>query len=473
MAIRGFVLEVHAAVLGDGGACPLDRVPDETLAGWVAQGFEAVWLMGVWQRGRVARDWSLAQKGLRDGLDHVLPDWTEADVWGSPYAISDYRVDDRLGGPEALAGLRARMAEHGLKLYLDFVPNHLALDHAWAAEAPEVFVDGREVPHGDRWRTPEGRVLAKGGDRRTTVWGDVLQLDYRKPETRRRMMETLETIAEQCDGVRCDMAMLDVRDVFVDDRGGTWEGADFWPEAIARVKEARPDFLFIAEVYWDMEALLLSMGFDAVYDKQRLYDPIRDGDWAAVAERLLAPFPPREGCLVCLENHDEQRATEVFPDPGRRRAATALMAALPGIAMWHDGQIEGRRIHNMIHLARRAPEKADAEAVAFHRRLVAALGGTAREGGRGRVLPVDGPPSLQAVYWGDGDRHLVMVVNLDEDPAEGAVRIPCPGVGGRDWVLRDRWGDGDGHFSGTDLVMAGLPIAEPGHGIRVWEFAPA
>ena len=61
---------------------------------------------------------------------------------GSPYAIGDYQVDPALGGDEGLASLRLRLRELVLLLMLDFVPNHMALDHAWLESQPQRFVRG-------------------------------------------------------------------------------------------------------------------------------------------------------------------------------------------------------------------------------------------------------------------------------------------------------------------------------------------
>ena len=87
------------------------------------------------------------------------------------------------------------------------------------------------------------------------------------------MIGELLKIASQCDGVRCDMAMLVLPDVFE----RTWgrRAPLFWPTATQRVRERVPGFIFMAEVYWDLEWTLQQQGFDYAYDK-RLYDRLRE-----------------------------------------------------------------------------------------------------------------------------------------------------------------------------------------------------
>jgi len=64
-----------------------------------------------------------------------------ADVIGSPYCVRRYVVDAGFGGPDALAVARAALAARGVRLILDYVPNHVAPDHPWVASRPELFVD--------------------------------------------------------------------------------------------------------------------------------------------------------------------------------------------------------------------------------------------------------------------------------------------------------------------------------------------
>ncbi len=118
----------------------LANIPADELARWRKLGFTHIWLMGVWAAGPLARAKALQYSDLRRAYDQSLPGWRETDVAGSPYAIGDYQVPPALGGEAGLAAFRRQLHAQGMKLVLDFVPNHLGLDHAWVREQPELFV---------------------------------------------------------------------------------------------------------------------------------------------------------------------------------------------------------------------------------------------------------------------------------------------------------------------------------------------
>jgi glycosidase len=205
----------------------LADVPQSELERIDALGFDGVWLMGVWERSPRSREIASSVTDLVSEYQRALPDFTAADVVGSPYAIHRHEVDPTFGGPEALAVLRDRLRERGLRLILDFVPNHLAIDHRWVVEHPNRFVQAEvdrpaNEPQNYFTRAIDGvpRIFAHGRDPHYNGWTDTVQLDYRTRETRGAMRELLAWTAEQCDGVRCDMAMLVIRDVFVRTWGG-------------------------------------------------------------------------------------------------------------------------------------------------------------------------------------------------------------------------------------------------------------
>ena len=180
----------------------LADVPDAVLAAIADHAFDAVWLMGVWERSPGAREVSRTVAGLREEYRRALPDYGIDDVVGSPYAVAHYRVDAALGGDEGLAALRKRLARLGLRLILDFVPNHLAIDHAWTSEAPDRLLQGDEdalASAPQNWfRQDVGgrpRIFAYGRDPYFDGWSDTVQIDYRRADTRRAMRETLAAVA--------------------------------------------------------------------------------------------------------------------------------------------------------------------------------------------------------------------------------------------------------------------------------------
>jgi hypothetical protein len=270
---------LEAVSRNEGRTVDLGSVPERCWDDIADLGFDGVWLMGVWQRSPAGVAIALSNLRLRDSFTAALPDWQPSDVVGSPYCIRGYVVDDHFGGREGLATARQELAARGLGLILDFVPNHVAPDHPWTTTKPEVFVSGTTA---DLERDPtsfveiDGRVLANGRDPYFPAWPDVVQLNAFAPALRAAVIDTLNDVAEQCDGVRCDMAMLVMNEVFArtwSDRVGPSPSTDYWPTVIPAVREAHPGFLFLAEAYWDLEWALQQQGFNYCYDK-RLYDRI-------------------------------------------------------------------------------------------------------------------------------------------------------------------------------------------------------
>src|SRR5262249_35078435 len=154
-------------------------------------------------------------------------------------------------------------------------------------------------------------------------------------------------VTELCDGVRCDMAMLLLPDVFQ----RTWGNRSlppggvapvdtpFWPEAIMAVRQRQPRCVFLAEVYWDLEWTLQQQGFDYTYDK-RLYDRLHVRDAEGVRGHLWADLEFQRKSTRFLENHDEPRAAGAFP-PQVHRAAATVAFLVPGMRFFHEGQLEG------------------------------------------------------------------------------------------------------------------------------------
>ena len=251
--------------------------------------------------GSAGRRVSRSDPAWRQEFEETLPDLRDEDIAGSGFAITGYTVLASLGGDAALARLRERLRARGLRLMLDFVPNHTALDHPWVEAHPEYYVAGSEADlarcaaelragDADRRRAgagPRPRPLLPG------LAGHAAARLLRARRTQEAMLDELLAIAAQCDGVRCDMAMLVLPDVFE----RTWgAGRRVLAPATARVREQYPGFCFMAEVYWDLEWTLLQQGFDYAYDK-RLYDRLRAGAAGPVRDHLAGrpglPGPPR------------------------------------------------------------------------------------------------------------------------------------------------------------------------------------
>jgi glycosidase len=339
-------------------------------------GFDWVWFLSVWQTGLAGQRISRSNPEWRREFEETLPDLHDEDIPGSGFAITGYTVHQDLGGNAALARLRERLRKRGLRLLLDFVPNHTGLDHPWVEDHPDYFVAGSEL---DRARAPQNYIwvkrrkgdllLALGRDPYFPGWPDALQLNYGNPATQEAMIGELLKIADQCDGVRCDMAMLVLPEVFE----RTWGIASqpFWPKATKRVRARVPGFCFMAEVYWDLEWTLQQQGFDYTYDK-RLYDRLRDRHARPVREHLLAGLDYQDRMARFLENHDEPRAAAAFP-AGVHEAAAVLTFLSPGLRFFHQGQFEGRMKRISPHLGRGPVEPIDEKRKQFYDRLLAVL----------------------------------------------------------------------------------------------------
>ena len=422
--------------------------------------------MGVWERSPAGIDVSMQNPGLLTDFHRALPDFVAADNVGSPYCVRNYVVDPHLGGPEGLAVARKELAQRGLRLMLDFVPNHVAPDHPWVTDHPDYFLKGN---YEDSVREPAAFLpaggdvfFACGKDPFFPAWPDVLQLNAFNPGLRAAIMETVSSIADQCDGVRCDMAMLVMNDIFQrtwGDRAGSRPAGEFWPEVIGAVRASHPGFLFMAEAYWDLEWELQQQGFDFCYDK-KLYDRLEHGPAENVRLHLCADLAYQERLVRFIENHDEPRAAAIF-SPEKARAAAVLATTLPGAVLLHEGQFEGRKVRLPVFLARRPDEPPDAEVRAFYATLLGAIEKEGLRNGEWRLCDregwADNQSCLNIVAWSwkqENARHLV-VVNLSDQRSQGKIRLPWSELAGCSWSLADL-------LDGTVLTRDGSDLRENG-----------
>jgi hypothetical protein len=453
----------------------LANVPDAEWDAITAWSPDAVWLMGVWERSPRGREIAINNESLLTSCREALPELTLDDMVGSPYCVRRYRVDEHLGGPEGLARAREQLAQRGARLILDLVPNHVAPDHPWVQEHPDYFIQGT---HDDFISSPhaflkvEDHILACGRDPYFPPWPDVIQVNAFAPGLRQALIDTLLSMAGQCDGVRCDMAMLLINQIFRQtwgERAGALPAREFWEEVIPAVKAQYPEFLLIAEAYWDREGELQQQGFDYCYDK-RLYDRLRHGSADPVHKHLLADLSYQERLVRFIENHDEPRAAAAFGDR-QARAAAVTIATLPGARLFHQGQFEGRRIRLPVFLNRRPPEPVDSDLQNFYHTLLAAVAQPVFKAGAWRLCERYGWPdnwsylNLAAWGWRLGEERRLIIVNLSEHRSQALVPLPWEDLPGRPWTLIDA-------FTGEIYERDGLELRQPGLfvDLEAWQF---
>lgn len=461
---RVWLTELSVAL---GRSATLDDIPDAELDRLAEQGFDWIWFLSVWQTGPGAQQVSRSNAGWRREFEETLPDLREEDIAGSGFAITGYTVHQKLGGDAALARLRERLHQRGLKLMLDFVPNHMGLDHPWIEEHPEYFVPGSEAdlasaPQNYRRVKRQGGdlILAYGRDPYFSGWPDTLQLNYANPATQAAMINELVKISGQCDGVRCDMAMLVLPEVF--ERTWGHRAPLFWPTATERVRQRVPNFLFMAEVYWDMEWTLQHQGFDYAYDK-RLYDRLRDGHARPVREHFHAGLDYQDKLARFLENHDEPRAAATF-SLETHQAAAVISFLSPGLRFFHQGQFEGRLKRISPHLVRGPREPVDERLTQFYDRLLTILRQPTVRDGQWQLLECspgwDGNWTndcfIVFAWKGPQGETLIVAVNYAPQQSQCHVRLPFTDLAGQKWQLQDQLSAASYEWNGDDLLGKGL-----------------
>jgi hypothetical protein len=387
---------------------------------------------------------------------------------GSPYCVRRYVVDQRFGGPNGLGTARQELAKRGMNLILDFVPNHVAPDHPWVIEHPEYFVRGNAD---EARRDPasfidvEGNVFACGRDPHYPAWPDVLQLNAFQPGLRQAMIETISSIARQCDGIRCDMAMLLLNTIFErtwGSRVGQRPATEYWIDVIRTIKKPHPGFLFIAEAYWNLEWELQQQGFDFCYDKE-LYDRLEHSNAESVRLHLCADLAYQEKLLRFIENHDEPRAASTFSDT-KQRAVAVTMATLPGARLFHEGQFEGRKVRPPVFLGRRPHECVDQGLQSFYTTLLETIDGPVFREGQWSLCELTGWPdnasyqNLVAWSWRKDDNRYLIINNLSDSNVQARVQIPWGDVRGATWRLSDVFSGTTYERDGDEMLTSGLYV---------------
>ncbi len=454
-----------------GRSLSLRDVPAEEWDRLAGLGFNFVYLMGVWRRSLIGRRIFRTDPNNFPNFDAALPAWKMSDVVGSPFSIQDYSPDPRIATAafEDLSEIHNQLRKRGMGLILDFVPNHTGFDHNWITQHPDRYIQGSEE---DFRRDPasfylverardENLFIARGRDPYFPAWSDVAQLNYFNPECRQGMIGILKNIAQYCDGVRCDMAMLVTNEIF----SRTWGNflkqwptpqTEFWQEATT----ALSDFVWIAEVYWDMEWRMQELGFKFTYDK-RLYDRLRDGSAQPVRDHLHADLQYQSKMARFLENHDEPRCASVFPRE-KIPSVVTLLSTLPGMRFYHHGQLSGAKTFVPMPLSHAQLETDDHQIRELYERVLRCADAEVFHAGDCQFLEVqpagdDTFHDLIAYSWHYQADHRVVVVNLGDRTAQG--KFQGAGVGeSAKFLFRDLMDGSEYLWEREEIVSNGLYV---------------
>ena len=475
----------------DGRRVTLADVRPHDIESIAALGFDLVWLTGVWTIGSTSRRLARSSPDLRQRRAEVLPDGSDDDIVGSLYAIAAYEPADNLGGAAGLSRLRSRLAEFGIGLVLDFVPNHTAMEHLWVRRHPDWFV---HADSGHRAADPEayfevrsdGRHwIAHGRDPNFAPWADTAQLEFRHPEVPRAMAQALKEVATRCDGVVCSEAMLVLDEVF----RSTWAGrsvppsvaeeaspyGEFWWHAVSAVRDAYPSFVLIAEAYWGYEWRLQQLGFDYTWDKP-LLDRFLDGDVEGVTSHLRADDMYQRRSVRLLEDRSSGRIAAQMSSAQERMAAL-VEATVPGMLLIRDGQLDGARAQVPVEFRREPDEPPDVALRDFYCRVLRATDDESfRLGHAIRLEPTpawvgsESHAGIIARLWVGQHRQLRLVVaNLTGEPAEGFIPLALPEFAGKVVHLEDQLAEIVYDRPGDDLLVRGLYVDLPPYGHHLFK----
>jgi glycosidase len=399
----------------------LDQIPDEELETLAHRGFNALWLIGVWERSRASQ----TIKRLCGNADAVA----------SAYSLYDYSIAADLGGAEAYRNLRDRADHRGIRLASDMVPNHMGIDSPWVIDHPEWFLSRGDSPYpAYRFDGPDlsndGRVEIKiedhyyeqsdaavvfrrrdkwtgstlyiyhGNDGTSFPWNDTAQLNYLSAQVREQVMQTILQVARQFPIIRFDAAMtLAKRHIQrlwfpAPGAGGAipsraeysmtqteFDAAiphEFWREVVDRVAAEVPGTLLLAEAFWLMEGYFVrTLGMHRVYNSAFMV-MLRDEDNAKYRSVLKNTMEFDPGIMKryvnFMSNPDERTAIDQFGSDDKYFGVASMMATLPGLPMFGHGQVEGfTEKYGMEYYRPRYDETPNHWLVERHQREIAPL----------------------------------------------------------------------------------------------------
>ncbi len=366
----------------------LDQIPDEELDQLAKWNFNALWLIGIWER-------SSASKKIKQmtGNPEAAP---------SAYSLFDYVIAEELGGERAFENLKFRAWQRGIRLASDMVPNHTGIFSKWVIEKPDYFIQSDYPPYPnytfngpnlsdnnsvdirieDKYYSREDaavvfqrrdnytgsvKYIYHGNDGTSMPWNDTAQLDLLKPEVRESLIQTIMHVARKFPIIRFDAAMTLTKKHYArlwfpqpgtggaipsrSDSAMTRSSFDaampneFWREVVDRINNEMPETLLLAEAFWLMEGYFVrTLGMHRVYNSAFMHMMMKEENnkYRELIKNTLE-FNPEilKRYVNFMSNPDEETAINQFGDGDKYFGVAVMMITLPGLPMFGHGQIEG------------------------------------------------------------------------------------------------------------------------------------
>jgi len=366
----------------------LDQIPEEELKTLSETGFNALWLIGIWERSKA----SAKIKKICGNPEAIA----------SAYSIYDYEIAHRLGGEEAFSNLKQKALAQNIRIAVDMVPNHTAIDSRWIKEHPDWFIQRASPPFFNyRFNGPnlsedaeleiyieDGyynrtdaavvfklvekktgmvRYIYHGNDGTSTPWSDTAQLNFLLPEVREAVIKKIIDIAKKSPIIRLDAAMTLTKRHYhrlwfpEPGKGGDIPSRteysmsnaefnklfpkEFWREVVDRINAEVPETLLLAEAFWLMEGYFVrNLGMHRVYNSafMNMLKMEQNKEYHQILKNIYDYNPEILRRFVnFMSNPDELTAVQQFGKDDKYFGVCIMMATMPGFCMFGHGQIEG------------------------------------------------------------------------------------------------------------------------------------
>lgn len=366
----------------------LDQIPDGELDTLRDEGFTGLWLIGLWERSKASK--------------RIKIKCGNPEAAASAYSLYDYNIASDIGGWDALANLRQRLWQRGIRLASDMVPNHTGMDSDWVMNKPDLFVQRRDNPfpqytfNGENLsqdprtsvyledhyyskddcsvvfkrvdnQTGDVRYIYHGNDGTGLPWNDTAQIDFLNPAAREEVIQEILHVARNFPIIRFDAAMVlakkHIRRLWYPEPGHGGDIAtrsetglstqqfndaipnEFWREVVDRVAQEVPDTLLLAEAFWMMEGYFVrTLGMHRVYNSafMNMLKKEENQKYRETVKNTIT-FDPQvlKRYVNFMNNPDEETAIAQFGDGDKYFGCCTLMITMPGLPMFGHGQIEG------------------------------------------------------------------------------------------------------------------------------------